>query len=180
MKPSTGRHATALDSRHRVRAAVAVAGVGAISAVATVIGMAPVATAATTPTGPVIFTIASNSVTSNKAPLTVVGAINAKGTDIEGETADLVKLPRGTFKIGHASAPTAQHDALNPTTCVDLYSESGKFSVGHGTGVYNGVTGNGTYNVAATSHFKRVSGKCDENVTPISSYEVIVATATVK
>lgn len=107
------------------------------------------------------------STSSVAAPAYLVrasGAFAAKGTlPASGQSASVVKFPRGTFVLTHPLA--GLHVAvrsLNKRTCAAVLVQSGTFTLSSGTGAYAGITGYGTDQASITALLpRRPDGSCN-------------------
>ena len=153
--------------RKTIRSVTAVAAVAALG----VTGLTSVASAAT---GTEHISIVSTSATSSQESIIFTGAFTAGGTDISGNSVDLVKLPLGTFKITHKGSDASK---LNTTTCLQTIKGAGSYKLSNGTGSYKGLTGSGKYKLSITVVAARTSGgKCSQNAAPVA-YQFAVAAA---
>lgn len=96
------------------------------------------------------------------------GAITAGGRDdASHESYDVLHLGNGTLRVTHPDSQSTFTPHLNHKTCYFSYELKGKYTVGHGTGAYQGVTGHGTYDGAGHAILARKkSGACDQNAEP--------------
>ena len=111
-------------------------------------------TATSAPVTKQAFTLTSDI---NEVGGTVVasGAINATGVDeVISDTEDLFVFPDGTLTVIHASVRGKEH--FNDKKCTGTFRETGTYVISEGTGLYEGVTGSGTYRVVG-----RFEGACD-------------------
>jgi hypothetical protein len=119
------------------------------------------------------FQLMSTSTTSNKSSLLAYGAFTAAGTDVAGKgNTDTVTFPNGSFKLVHKMVSHTQH--FDPATC--LYSFGGKatYTVGQGTGAYQGISGSGTAQVSVLGIAARNSkGACSMSLPPVAQQQLI-------
>ena len=135
----------------------------AAAAMALTVGLTGAALAATS-SGTEHFSLASTSFSSNSESIIATGAFTAGGTDLSGNKVDKVKFPGGTFKIAHKGPSKG---SLNPKTCLETITGTGKYTLSGGTGAYKGISGSGTYKLSIELVANRASnGKCSMNVAP--------------
>ena len=119
------------------------------------------------------FQIVSISPTSNKADMILYGAITGHATDVQGSKSDLIKLANGTFVIKHSPGKGPQ--TFNPKTCLFTLSQTGTYTVSHGTGAYKGISGSGKYHVSVLVIGAKVNGACSQKKAPVAQQLVIDA-----
>jgi hypothetical protein len=154
--------------RKTIRSVTAVAAVAALG----VTGLTSVASAA--PAGTEHISIVSTSATSSHESIILTGVFTAGGTDISGNSVDLVQLPLGTFKINHKGSDASK---LNTKTCLQTIKGTGTYKLLDGTGLYKGLTGSGKYKLSISVVAERASGgKCSQNAAPLA-YQFAVAAA---
>jgi hypothetical protein len=145
--------------------AMAVAGVTAASA-ASPAGARPGAS------GTEHFYAMTTSPTSTQDSAIATGVFTAGGVDMTGRTADTLKFPGGTLQVNHGAAQGKQ--TLNPMTCLFTASETGKYTISGGTGVYAGISGHGTAKISILAVAARNSkGQCSQTLTPVAWQQVI-------
>jgi hypothetical protein len=103
---------------------------------------------------------------NNQNPTTIVttGLFTDAGT-LSGPSANKATLSQGGFSIN--STGLNPSFKLNPQTCFFTASYKGSISLGHGTGVYAGISG--TLSVSGREQgvtMKAQTGKCEEGNTP--------------
>jgi hypothetical protein len=77
------------------------------------------------------------------------GAINASGQDVVvSDTEDQFVFPDGALTVIHV--PVRGKDHFNENRCSGTFRERGTYVISEGTGLYEGVTGSGTYRVVAS------------------------------
>lgn len=146
--------------------AVAVGAVIASIATSTYAFAAPSAgTHAVPHSGSVTFVVGGAS----KHPIVLVhGAINAAGKDDPNHNNyDLLKFAHGTMRIVHPASKAKYVPKIDTKTCYASFTESGTFTLSHGTGSYAGIKGSGHYSAQGFGYLRRTkSGACDENAEP--------------
>ena len=153
--------------RKTIRSVTVVAAVAALG----VTGLTSTASAATATE---YISIVNSSATSSHESIILTGAFTAGGTDISGNSVDLVKLPLGTFKINHKGSDVSK---LNAKTCLQTVKGTGTYKILDGTGLYKGLTGSGKYKLSISVVAARTSGgKCSQNAAPVA-YQFAVAAA---
>jgi hypothetical protein len=119
--------------------------------------------------GPQTIAITSTSLSSSGTfqgiKVVLSGALNASGVgyDTGNRTQLPVSLPDGGFVIQHAAGPQ-NPTSTNLKTCTAVINASGlPWSVvsGSGTGVYQGISGSGTFTQGITFKVAKVNGKCN-------------------
>ena len=92
------------------------------------------------------FTLTSE--TEEGGTVVASGAINATGEDVViSDTEDQFVFPDGTLTIVHAPVRGKGH--FHEQQCSGTFRETGTYVISEGTGLYEGVTGSGTYRVDA-------------------------------
>jgi hypothetical protein len=156
----------AMVSLRTVAVAVAVGAVVASIAGSTYAFAAPsAATHAVPHSGKLTFVIGGDT----KHPVALVhGAINVAGKDDPNHNNyDLLKFAHGTMRIVHPESEAKFVPKIDTKTCYATFTESGKFSLSHGTGDYAGIKGSGRYSAKGFAYLPRTkSGGCDENSEP--------------
>lgn len=118
--------------------------------------------------------------TSQKANPHVLlsGAFTVAGVDkpVNGKT-DKLYLGNGTLEILHPGGTF--HSKRYPSTCTFVGHVKGAYTLGHGTGAYKNVTGQGHYVAQFSARGPRKNGKCVKTNNPgVGFNETIVATGT--
>ena len=152
---------------------------------ATLIGGAGLATASASPAGPAAsgseqFYLMTTQPSASRYVVIATGLFTAGGTDISGNTTDLVRVTGGTFKIHHGGALHIIKQQLNKKTCVADFEATAAFTVGNGTGAYKGISGSGKALISSMFIARRVKGVCNPNATPVVNEQTITAKAKVK
>ena len=107
------------------------------------------------------FTAVSTSPNPGGATVVAAGPISAVGTDtVLGRHRDNFVFPDGTVTIRHE--PLTHTQKFDRRTCTFTFTETGTYSLTHGTGAYAHVTGYGHYKVFA------VGTGCDPSKPPTS------------
>jgi hypothetical protein len=121
------------------------------------------------------FQLMTTSATSNRSSIIARGPVfTGGGVDIQGNTADLVKFPNGTFKIRHSSGRGPQ--TFDPRTCLLTISLHGTYKLGHGTGHFKGISGHGKYQLRILAIGARnARGKCTQRKPPRVFQQIITA-----
>jgi hypothetical protein len=118
------------------------------------------------------FYVMTTSPTSTRDSAIATGVFTAAGVDMTGRTVDTLKFPGGTFKVNHGAAQGKQ--TLNPKTCLFTASQTGKYTISGGTGVYAGISGRGTAKISILTVAARNSkGQCSQTLTPLAWQQVI-------
>ena len=118
------------------------------------------------------FSVMTTSPTSTRDSAIATGVFTAGGVDISGRTVDTLKFPGGTFKVNHGAAHGKQ--TLNPKTCLFTASETGTYTISSGTGIYTGISGQGTAKISILAIAARNSkGQCSQTRTPVAWQQVI-------
>jgi hypothetical protein len=141
------------------------------------------------PSGTQSFVFTTHSTAANPLYNAVAtGVFKATGTVQATSAASNAPLrarfPGGTFLISQVSSGK-QTGTINPTTCAAAYTDTGlKYTIGSGTGTYNGITGTGTANLKFTGTLPKLSnGKCNESTTAVplagTAYSVVNASGPV-
>ena len=159
---------------------IAVAGAAAVAMIASGAGLAVAGTGTVqraAVSGTEHFSLMSTQPSASKYVVIASGVFTAGGVDRSGNTVDLVKLPRGSFKINHGGATHILKQKLNPSTCLMQFAASATFTVGHGTGAYKGISGSGKALISGTAIARRRNGHCNPNATPLVSQQTITAKA---
>jgi hypothetical protein len=162
-----------------------VALVGAATA-ATLISGAGLATASASPSRPAAsgseqFYLMTTQPAANRYVVIATGLFTAGGTDISGNTTDVIKLAGGSFKIHHGGKIHVVKQQFNPKTCLANFEATAAFTVGNGTGAYKGISGQGKAVVSSMFIARRNSkGKCNPNATPQFNEQTITAKAKIK
>lgn len=81
----------------------------------------------------------STEATSRRISVIAIGAFTAGGTDRPGRVTDVLTFPGGTLRYRHV--PRTLSASFDPRTCLAIESETGRFTLGHGTGRYAGMHG---------------------------------------
>lgn len=140
-------------------------------AVLAVLG-ATAAAASSAPSGTEHWLAENTNPESNTATLIVRGPLTNGGT-INLQTGH-VKLVGGTLNVSHRALHSVE--TVNARTCLGTVTASGTYKITGGTGAFRHVTGHGRYSVLVYSFFKRVKGKCAEDVVPYASTVLFTAT----
>jgi hypothetical protein len=156
------------------------AGAGVIALVLAVSG---VAIAAANPhhadvSGTEHFQLISASETANTGPVIVYGSMfTGHGTDHMGRSVDTFQFANGSFKVTHS--PGKGPHSFNRKTCLFMASQHGTYTIGHGTGAYKGIRGNGRYKLSFVGLGARSGGKCSQKRAPVAFQLVIMASGPV-
>ena len=93
------------------------------------------------------FTLTADPFEEGGGTVVATGAINATGVDVViTDTEDQFVFPDGTLTVVHASVRGKGH--FNQKQCTGTFHEEGTYVISEGIGLYEGVTGSGTYRVA--------------------------------
>jgi hypothetical protein len=148
---------------------IAVVAVGALIAslaTSTYAFAAPSAGAHAVPhSGSITFVIGG----ATKHPIALAhGAISAAGKDDPNHNNyDVLKFAHGSMRIVHPASKAKYVPTIDEKTCYATFTETGKFTISHGTGSYAGIKGSGHYKAQGYAYLPRTkSGACNENVEP--------------
>jgi hypothetical protein len=95
------------------------------------------------------------------------GAFVGAGKDVSGDASDVLHLGGGTLRLAHPEKQSHFTDKVDPKTCFVTFAITGKYTFGHGTGKYRGLTGSGSYRVTEQGILKRTkSGTCSQTAAP--------------
>ena len=125
------------------------------------------------------FYLMTTQPSASKYAVIATGVFTAGGTDISGNTTDLVRLPGGTFKVHHGGALHIVKQQLNQKTCLAVFEATASLTVGNGTGKYKGISGSGKAVINEMIIARRTKGACNPNATPLVNEQTITAKATV-
>lgn len=123
------------------------------------------------------FNLMTTQPSTSKYTIIASGLFTAGGVDRSGNNVDVVKLPAGSFKINHAGPVHVIKQQLNRHTCLMNFAATAKFTVGHGTGAYKGITGSGKALISGLGIARRTKGQCNPNANPLVLEQTITATA---
>jgi hypothetical protein len=161
----------------RIRKIVVVGMAAAMLSSGAGLAAASASTAAAAKSGTEHFSLMTTQPSASKYVVIASGLFTAGGVDVSGNKVDLVKLPGGSFKINHGTAVHVLREHLNAKTCLENFAATAKFTLGHGKGVYKGISGSGKALISGLAIARRAKGKCDLNVNPVVSQQTITATA---
>jgi hypothetical protein len=131
------------------------------------------------PTGRESFTIGGDT----DHPIVIMhGAITAAGQDDPNhDNYDVLKFAHGSFRVVHPQAAAKYVSHVDKKTCFATFTESGQFTLEHGTGRYAGIKGSGSYTANGTGLLARTkSGACDENAKPVAEIFTVHAHGSLK
>lgn len=96
------------------------------------------------------------------------GAFVGGGKDDASHDAyDVLHLGGGTVRVNHPASQSHFKFNVNPKTCFATITGDGKYTLNHGTGRYEDVTGHGTYRFEVEDLLSRTkSGGCNMNAQP--------------
>ena len=110
------------------------------------------------------FTLTSDISEEGGGTVVASGAIDATGQDVViSDTEDRFVFPDGTLTVIHA--PVRGRGHFNEKHCAGMFRETGTYVISAGTGLYEGVTGSGTYRVVA-----RVQDGCTDP--PVGTFTI--------
>jgi hypothetical protein len=162
---------------------IAVVGAAAATMIASGAGLALASTGTAqrpAASGTEHFSLMTTQPSASKYVVIASGLFTAGGTDVSGNTVDLVRLTGGTFKINHNFPPQHLKEQLNQQTCLEQFGLTSKFMLEDGTGKYKGISGTGTARISGLAIARRTHGQCNPNANPTVSEQTITATAHVK
>jgi hypothetical protein len=165
-----------------IRSKTFVRAAGALSlAAAAALGGTGIASAGPSParSGTEQFYLMTTSGTATTIPVIANGVFTAAGTNHEGNTVDIIRLPHGSFAVNHPGSGGAPK--LNPATCFFTINVTGPITIGHGTGAYRGISGSGKAVISIIGILGRTpSGACSFSVKMVAWQQTIRATAHVR
>jgi len=126
------------------------------------------------------FSLMTTQPSASKYVIIASGVFTAGGTDISGNSTDTAKFANGSFKIHHGTKVKIVKEQVNPSTCLEEFVATVKFTLGGGTGAYKGISGSGTATIKDLGIAKRSKGQCNPNANPLQNEETITAKAHVK
>jgi hypothetical protein len=153
---------------------MAAAGVAMAAGAVIVSGLTAASAAAPSVSATEHFQIMAVSATSNPAVI-AYGAFTGSAVDHQHEAinADTYTFANGSFTIKH-SPGTGTH-TFNPKTCLLTVNEHGTYTLGQGTGAYDGISGTGTYTLGILEIAARSGGTCSMTATPVAFQSLIEA-----
>jgi hypothetical protein len=122
------------------------------------------------------FSLMTTQPSASKYVVIASGLFTAGGVDVSGNVVDLVKLTGGTFKINHGTSVHITKEQFNPKTCLEVFAATAKFTVGHGTGAFKGISGSGKAVITDIAIASRSHGHCNMNANPAVNEQTISAT----
>lgn len=110
------------------------------------------------------------------------GAFVGGGKDDASHDAyDVLHLGGGTVRVNQPASQSHFKFNVNPKTCFATITGDGKYTLNHGTGRYEDVTGHGTYRFEVEHLLSRTkSGGCNMNAQPKVEVGEIKASGPVK
>jgi uncharacterized Zn-binding protein involved in type VI secretion len=123
------------------------------------------------------FQIVNGSATAHRAGVIATGIFTAAGIDLMGTTTDTLSFPGGTFQVQHSAGRGTQ--GFNPRTCLATINLRGTIRLGHGTGRYAGISGQGRYKLSILEVAARAQGKCSRTRPPAAFQQILQAQAQV-
>jgi len=147
-------------------------------------------TAHHTTTGAQHFEVYATNFEASYAPVYFTGVINTVGTGYKdfAEAQDQVYAPNagsaagGTLVIFHPglTQTTGTTVTFDPATCITSITGSGPVHFIQGTGVFAGISGNGTVDLdIRVFQRKKADGSCDNDLPPIGYIEIAKGNLTV-
>jgi hypothetical protein len=121
--------------------------------------------------------IVNESATAHRAGVIATGIFTDAGIDIMGTTTDTFRFPGGTFQVRHSAGRGTQ--SSNPRTCLATVNLRGTIRLGHGTGRYAGISGQGRYKLSILEVAARAQGKCSLTRPPAAFQQILQAQAQV-
>jgi len=120
----------------------------------------------------------STKATSRRIIVIATGAFTAGGIDRPGRVTDVLKFPDGTLRYRHVARTFS--GSADPQTCLITETETGRFTLEHGTGRYAGVEGSGRYrfSIIAVARKNR-AGQCIHVQAPATFQQLATANGTV-
>jgi hypothetical protein len=175
------RHASARGNQVNRLAAT----LGAVL-IATVLGGAGLAaasasTASTATSGTEHFYLMTTQPSAARYAIIATGVFTSGGVDISGNTADLVKVKGGSFKIRHGGPIHIVKQIIDKKTCLAEFKATAGFTIAGGTGAYKKLSGSGRAVISDLAIFVRTKkGACNPNANPVVNEQTITGTANVK
>lgn len=105
------------------------------------------------------------------------GVFTDYGVVHPGARVDTFVLQQGSFRFAHNVTSTIHH--FNPVTCLDQLSQTGTYTVSHGTGKYTGISGSGSFRFNVLAIGPRASGKCSTTAPAVALQLIINASGPV-
>ncbi|MBE7187419.1 hypothetical protein [Jatrophihabitans endophyticus] len=139
-----------------------IAALGATVAIATAGAIALPSVAADAATkGKISFVLTQSG---NSASVIIHGAIDAGGKDTQPKDAyDVAHLAGGTLRITHPNKDATFKFKPDAKTCYYSFVGKGTYTLGHGTGKYQGVKGSGKYQIQGSGIAPKKNGSCNFN-----------------
>jgi hypothetical protein len=144
--------------------------IGAIMAAATVSG-AGLAVASASPARSGTEHVQLIATSPHSYDVIAYGAFTGHGVDLPGAKADTITFANGSFQIRHSRGKGPE--SFDPRTCLMLISRHGTYTIGHGTGAYRGVTGNGRYQLSIVGLGAKSGGKCSQTK-PAAAFHLVI------
>jgi hypothetical protein len=120
----------------------------------------------------------STAATSTQISVIATGAFTAGGTDTPGKATDVLTFPGGTLQFRPTQVTFSA--SFDPQTCLLTESQTGKYTLGHGTGSYADVKGSGKYSLGIVGVTKKNhSGQCIDAQAPATFQQITTAKGTV-
>jgi hypothetical protein len=164
-----------------IRNAVVVAGAAIACAVTTTgaAGATASASASVPHRGSVSFVIGGDT---NHPIVLVHGAINTAGKDDPNHNNfDVLNFAHGSMRIVHPESQAKFVPKIDKKTCYASFTESGKFTLSHGTGRFAGIAGAGRYSAHGYAYLPRTrAGVCNQNAKPSHEIFTVQAHGTLK
>jgi hypothetical protein len=120
------------------------------------------------------FQIMTTSATSNSRVI-ASGMFTGAAVDHQHEAinTDTFAFAGGSFKLRHS--PGRGQQSFDPKTCLLTVNEHGTYTLGHGTGRYDGISGHGTYKLSILEVAARSNGSCSMTMKPVAFQALINA-----
>jgi hypothetical protein len=123
------------------------------------------------------FRIVSTQVASRRLSVIATGTFTAGGYETPRHGEDVIVFPGGTLTL-KLSENSGSGSASS--TCLFTQTGRGRFTIGHGTGRYAGITGSGkarTSSIAVTA--RNAAGKCIHLNHPVAYQAMITANGSI-
>jgi hypothetical protein len=123
------------------------------------------------------FRIVSTQAGSHRLSVIATGAFTAGGYEVPRPGGGEIVLPGGTFTL-RLSENSGSGSASS--TCLFTQTDKGRFTIGHGTGRYAGITGSGKASTSSIDVTARnAAGKCIHLNSPVAYQAMTTANGTI-
>lgn len=120
----------------------------------------------------------STRATSRRISVIATGAFTVGGTDRPGRVTDVLRFPAGTLRFRHVTRTFSA--SFNEQTCLLTETQTGRFTLAHGTGRYANVHGSGQFTLSIVGvTTKDRAGQCTHVQAPATFQQLATANGTV-